>query len=87
MVFNLYIKEKYKAVMEQLKVISDSNERPFSTDICRAVKFYMDNKEGLKPDNQEIWDNYIAKATKEELLDLSTFICGMNETITRKCQK
>jgi hypothetical protein len=73
--------------MEQLKVISDSNERPFSTDICRAVKFYMDNKEGLKPDNQEIWDNFIAKATKEELLDLSTFICGMNETITRKCQK
>jgi len=72
--------------MEQLRVCCESNDISYSSAICKAVKFYIENQNKIRPDNQEVWDKFIATATKEELLDLSTFICGMNERIIKKCQ-
>lgn len=86
MTFNLYIKGKYKEAMEQLEACSKANDRTYSSAICKAVQFYMDNMETLKPNNKEVWDKYIKTANREQLLELNTFICGMNEVITKKCQ-
>lgn len=84
--FNLYVKGKYKKMMEELKVICESDDKSFSAEICKAVKFYQDNKDLIRPDDREIWENFIDQADEDELLDLSTFICEMNERITKKCQ-
>lgn len=87
MVFNLFIKEKYKNEMEQLKVCAESRDVSYSSAICKAVKFYMDNHDRLRPDDRDIWDKFIVDSSKDELLKLSTFICEMNERIIKKCQK
>ena len=73
--------------MEQAKACAEANDRSFSADICKAVQFYRDNQNVIRPDNKEIWANFIAQASKEELMALSTFICGINDEIIRKCQK
>ena len=43
MTINLYVNNGYKEYMDQLKVISEANNKPLSTEICKAVKQYIQN--------------------------------------------
>ena len=89
MTLNLYVNSIYKEYMDQLKVISEANNKPLSTEICKAVKEYIQNlndeKDLLAEDSE--WNEFIKNATKEQLYEMSRVICGLNDRIIRKvCQ-
>jgi hypothetical protein len=86
---NLYINRHYQEYIDQLTVIAESNEIPLSTEICEAIKQYIqtlnDEKELLAPN--KLWNDFFKKATKEELHSMSRLICGLNDRIVKKlCQ-
>ena len=89
MTLNLYVNSIYKEYMDQIKVISEANNKPLSTEICKAVKQYIQNlndeKDLLAEDSE--WNEFIKNATKEQLYEMSRVICGLNDRIIRKvCQ-
>mgnify|MGYP003147517042 FL=1 len=89
MTINLYVNNGYKEYVDQLKVISEANNKPLSTEICKAVKQYIQNlndeKDLLAEDSE--WNEFIKNATKEQLYEMSRVICGLNDRIIRKvCQ-
>ena len=89
MTLNLYVNSIYKEYMDQIKVISEANNKPLSTEICKAVKEYIQNlndeKDLLAEDSE--WNEFIKNATKEQLYEMSRVICGLNDRIIRKvCQ-
>ena len=89
MTLNLYVNSIYKEYMDQIKVISEANDKPLSTEICKAVKQYIQNlndeKDLLAEDSE--WNEFIKNATKEQLYEMSRVICGLNDRIIRKvCQ-
>ena len=89
MTVNLYVKKEDIQYMDQLKVISEANNIPFSTSICKAVKQHIQNlndETDLVTDDSE-WSKFIQNATKEELCEMSRVIGGLNDRIVRKlCQ-
>tara|TARA_R110000744_G_scaffold28286_2_gene68374 strand:- start:1656 stop:1925 length:270 start_codon:yes stop_codon:yes gene_type:complete len=89
MTLNLYVNSIYKEYMDQIKVISEANNKPLSTEICKAVKQYIQNlndeKDLLAEDSE--WNEFIKNSTKEQLYEMSRVICGLNDRIIRKvCQ-
>ncbi len=85
---NLYIAKEFEVFYAQLKVVADGNKRSFAGEIGKAVKEYIQNLN----DNAEVIDRdaftkLLKSADKEELLELSTFICEMNNKIIEKCRK
>tara|TARA_R110000787_G_C13345390_1_gene438611 strand:+ start:327 stop:596 length:270 start_codon:yes stop_codon:yes gene_type:complete len=89
MTLNLYVNSIYKEYMDQIKVISEANNKPLSTEICKAVKEYIQNlndeKDLLAEDSE--WNEFIKNSTKEQLYEMSRVICGLNDRIIRKvCQ-
>tara|TARA_R110002153_G_scaffold189583_1_gene342386 strand:+ start:70 stop:339 length:270 start_codon:yes stop_codon:yes gene_type:complete len=89
MTLNLYVNSIYKEYMDQIKVISEANNKPLSTEICKAIKQYIQNlndeKDLLAEDSE--WNEFIKNATKEQLYEMSRVICGLNDRIIRKvCQ-
>ncbi len=89
MTINLYVNNGYKEYLDQLKVISEANNKPLSTEICKAVKQYIQNlndEKDLVAEDSE-WNEFIKNATKEQLYEMSRVICGLNDRIIRKvCQ-
>jgi hypothetical protein len=89
MTINLYVNNGYKEYVDQLKVISEANNKPLSTEICKAVKQYIQNlndEKDLVAEDSE-WNEFIKNATKEQLYEMSRVICGLNDRIIRKvCQ-
>ena len=89
MTINLYVKKENRQYLDQLKVISEANNKPFSTEICKAVKQYIQNlndEKDLVAEDSE-WNKFIQNATKEQLYEMSRVICGLNDRINRKvCQ-
>ena len=89
MTINLYVNNGYKEYMDQLKVISEANNKPLSTEICKAVKEYIQNlndEKDLLAEDEE-WNEFIKNASKEELYKMRKVICGLNDRIVRKvCQ-
>jgi len=63
--------------------------KPLSTEICKAVKQYIQNlndETDLVAEDSE-WNKFIQNATKEQLYEMSRVICGLNDRIVRKvCQ-
>ena len=89
MTINLYVNNGYKEYVDQLRVISEANKKPLSTEICKAVKQYIQNlndEKDLVAEDSE-WNEFIQNATKEQLYEMSRVICGLNDRIVRKvCQ-
>jgi hypothetical protein len=89
MTINLYVNSGYKEYVDQLRVISEANKKPLSTEICKAVKQYIQNlndEKDLVAEDSE-WNEFIQNATKEQLYEMSRVICGLNDRIVRKvCQ-
>ncbi|MGY8765769.1 MAG: hypothetical protein ACKVI5_02795 [Nitrospinaceae bacterium] len=89
MTINLYVNNSYTEYVDQLRVISEANKKPLSTEICKAVKQYIQNlndEKDLVAEDSE-WNEFIQNATKEELYEMSRVICGLNDRIVRKvCQ-
>ena len=89
MTINLYVNNGYKEYVDQLRVISEANKKPLSTEICKAVKQYIQNlndETDLVAEDSE-WNKFIQNATKEQLYEMSKVICGLNDRIVRKvCQ-
>ena len=89
MTINLYVNNGYKEYVDQLRVISEANKKPLSTEICKAVKQYIQNlndETDLVAEDSE-WNKFIQNATKEQLYEMSRVICGLNDRIIRKvCQ-
>ena len=89
MTINLYVNNGYKEYVDQLRVISEANKKPLSTEICKAVKQYIQNlndEKDLVAEDSE-WNKFIQNATKEQLYEMSRVICGLNDRIVRKvCQ-
>jgi len=86
---NLYESKKYQEFYDQLRVISESNEKSLSGAIGKAVKLYvqkMSDKVPLVADRED-WESILSKMSKEELLQMSSLICELNNTIIQKCQK
>ena len=68
MTINLYVNNEYKEYMDQLKVISEANNKPLSTEICKSVKQYIQNlndEKDLVAEDEE-WNEFIKNASKEE---------------------
>ena len=89
MTINLYVNNSYTEYVDQLRVISEANNKPLSTEICKAVKQYIQNlndeKDLLAEDSE--WNEFIKNSTKEQLYEMSRVICGLNDRIIRKvCQ-
>jgi DNA-binding protein Fis len=89
MTINLYVNNSYTPYVDQLRVISEANKKPLSTEICKAVKQYIQNlndEKDLVAEDSE-WNEFIQNATKEQLYEMSRVICGLNDRIIRKvCQ-
>jgi|TARA_R110000796_G_scaffold206347_1_gene322719 hypothetical protein len=89
MTINLYVNNSYTEYVDQLRVISEANKKPLSTEICKAVKQYIQNlndEKDLVAEDSE-WNEFIQNATKEQLYEMSRVICGLNDRIVRKvCQ-
>jgi len=89
MTINLYVNNGYKEYVDQLRVISEANKKPLSTEICKAVKQYIQNlndETDLVAEDSE-WNKFIQNASKEQLYEMSRVICGLNDRIVRKvCQ-
>jgi len=89
MTINLYVNNSYTPYVDQLRVISEANKKPLSTEICKAVKQYIQNlndEKDLVAEDSE-WNEFIQNATKEQLYEMSRVICGLNDRIVRKvCQ-
>jgi hypothetical protein len=87
--FNLYIKKEYQKFIDQLIFIAGANKHNLSNEICRAVKFYVQNYGGAKPliAEKEDWDKFYESASKEELYEMSRVICGINDKLIRKVMK
>ena len=89
MTINLYVKKENRQYLDQLRVISEANKKPLSTEICKAVKQYIQNlndEKDLVAEDSE-WNKFIKTATKEQLYEMSRVICGLNDRIVRKvCQ-
>ena len=89
MTINLYVNNGYKEYVDQLRVISEANKKPLSTEICKAVKQYIQNlndEKDLVAEDSE-WNKFIQNASKEQLYEMSRVICGLNDRIVRKvCQ-
>ena len=69
MTINLYVNNGYKEYMDQLKVISEANNKPLSTEICKAVKQYIQNlndEKDLVAEDEE-WNEFNKNESKEEL--------------------
>lgn len=87
-VINLYISKKYQKYFEELKVCAEANDSKLSTEIMKAVKESRENLENnINLTDEDVWSKVLKNSTKEELLELSTFICEMNTKIIRKCQQ
>lgn len=89
MTLNLYVNKSYKEFVDQITVVAQANGQRVSTEICKAVKQYMNNLNDEKQmvADKDDWDKFFEKATKEQLLEMSTVICGINDRIIRKiCQ-
>ena len=89
MTINLYVNNSYTEYVDQLRVISEANKKPLSTEICKAVKQYIQNlndEKDLVAEDSE-WNEFIKNSTKEQLYEMSRVICGLNDRIIRKvCQ-
>ncbi len=86
---NLYESKKYQEYFDQLRVISESNEKSLSGAIGKAVKLYvqkMSDKVPLVADKED-WEKILDQMSKEELLQMSTLICELNNIIIQKCQQ
>ena len=57
--------------------------------IGKAVKEYIlkANDEVQLLASKDEWKKFINKASKQELLEISTLICDINNKLIRKCQK
>ena len=89
MSINLYINKKYQEFIDQLTAVAESNDIPLSTEICEAVKQYIqtlnDDKDLLASDKE--WSKFLRKSNKKELHAMSRLICGLNDRIVKKlCQ-
>ena len=90
MTINLYVNKIYKEFIDQLTVVSEANNIPLSTEICEAVKKYVQqlNDEKSLLADKKYWDKFIKGSTKEELYEMSRVICGLNDRIVKQvCQK
>ena len=73
MTINLYVNSGYKEYVDQLRVISEANKKPLSTEICKAVKQYIQNlndETDLVAEDSE-WNKFIQNATKEQLYEMT----------------
>ena len=75
--------------IDQISVIAQSNNIPLSTEICKAIKEYIgrlsDEKEMIA--GSDVWELFYKNATKEQMLEMSTVICEVNNRILKKlCQ-
>lgn len=89
MPINVYVNRMFQEYIDQISVIAQANGIPLSTEICKAVKEYIqnlnDDKELVASEN--IWDNFYDNASKEQLHEMSRVICGINNRIINKlCQ-
>ena len=89
MTFNLYINKSYQSFMDQMIFIASGNKKSLSHEICKAIKFYIQNLNNEKPliADKEDWDKFLSVATKEELYEMSRVICGINDRLVRKVMK
>lgn len=77
--------KKYKDYMDQLKVCATGNQRSVASEICRAVKFYIQNfEETSLLANDDKWADFINSASKKELIEMNTLICDLNYKITQR---
>ena len=89
MPINLYINKSFQEYIDQISVIAQANNIPLSTEICKAVKEYIQklNDEKELVADGGAWDHFFKGASKDELMDMSTVICGINNRIIAKiCQ-
>jgi len=86
MTFNLYISKEHQNFIDQLIFVASSNKSNLSKEICKAVKFYIQNLNNEKPlvAEKEDWDKFISTASKEEIYEMSRVICGINDRLVRK---
>ena len=88
LVINLYVGKEFVEFFDQLKVISEANGISNAKLIGKAVKNYikeLDDEQDII--NKEAFAKFLKTAEKEEILNLSTFICELNNKLIRKCQK
>jgi len=80
--------KKYKDYMDQLKVCATGNGRSVASEICRAVKFYIQNfEETPLLANDDKWKDFINNASKKELMEMNTLLYDLNYGIIQKCKK
>ena len=75
--------KKYKEIFDELIVCSAG--KSLSENVCKAVKFYMENF-GDSPmlANSDKWDKFIEESSKEEILEMNTIICEISQKLVTK---
>lgn len=77
--------KKYTEYMDQLKVCASGNKNSLASEICKAVKFYIQNVESTPLiADEEQWDKFISESSQTELAEMNTLICSINSKIMRK---
>lgn len=82
------IGKKYTEFMDQLKVIATGNARSVSSEVCKAIKFYIQSFEDapmLVSDDK--WENFISNANKKTLLEMNTLICELSARLMKEWNK
>ncbi len=88
LVINLYVGKEFEEFFDQIKVISEANGVSNAKLIGKAVKNYIKElNDDVDIINRDAFNKFLKTAKKEEILNLSTLICELNNKLIRKCQK
>lgn len=81
-VIPISVGKKYKEFMDQLTVCATGNGKSVSSEVCKAIKFYMESfDKSPMIASEDKWNLFIKNASKEELFDMNTLIFDINTRV------
>lgn len=76
------IGKKYSEYMDQIIVCATGNGKSLSSEVCKAVKFYMESfDKSPMLASEDKWNSFLKNASKEELFEMNTLIFNINSRV------
>jgi len=87
-IVSLSVGKDYSDKYYELEVRATGNHRSVSSEICKAIAYYMEHFEDEKLlASNDKWNDFIKNADRNDLMEMNTYICELSQRMVAKWKK
>jgi len=87
-IVSLSVGKDYSDKYDEIEVRATGNGKSVSSEICKAITYYMEHFEDEKLlANKDKWSDFIKNANRNELMEMNTYICELSQRMVAKWKK